>query len=114
MEYIITEEQDERINLRRYRLISSYLDDLYYMEVKKKYKHSNDKVFIFRDKSTNKTNMANETGYKTLGLNITPIFNSIRTLFPDFSIYEIKESLKYYIKLKTEQEITDFHYTTWD
>ncbi len=114
MKYIITEEQDERINLRKYRLISAYLDDLYEMEVKKKYQHSDNNVFIFRDKSTNRIDMANETGYNTLGINVTPIFNSIRTLFPDISIYEIKESLKYYIKSKTEQEITDFHNTKWD
>lgn len=114
MKYIITEEQEERINLRRYRLIATYLDDLYDMEVKMKYEHSNHKVFIFRDKSTNRIDMVNESTYNTLGVRVSSIFNSIRTLFPDLSTYEIKESLKYYIKLKTGQEIENFHYTTWD
>jgi len=114
MKYIITEEQDERIKLKMYKLISSYLDSLYDMEVKKKYTHSDSEVFIFRNRIYNRIDMANETNRKTLSINATPIYNSIRTLFTGISPLEIKKSLEYYIKLKTGQKIENFHNTTWD
>ena len=114
MKIIITEEQDERIKLKMYQLISSYLDTLYNMEVKKKYENSDNKVFIFRNKIYGRIDMVTETNHKTLGINATPLFNSIRTLFTGISPLEIKKSLEYYIKLKTGQKVENFHNTTWD
>jgi len=114
MKYIITEEQKDKHIIRKFKLLSEYLDSVYHLEVKKKYPHptSKDITYLWRNDS-NKIIMAIESWSHLLGIDFRDVSLNIEKIFDDISRPLIKEFLKYYIKEKIGIDVTDFHYTTW-
>ena len=115
MKYIITEEQKDKHIIRKFKLLSEYLDSIYHLEVKKKYPYptSTDMVYLWRDDS-NKIVMAIESWSDVLGVDVKNVFPNIRTIFDGIPAPLINEFLKYYIKENVGVTVNNFHHTTWD